>query len=221
MPAGRIAAGGSGLYGAGRNGGTMRRTAGTMFWAAAIALACRMPAAAQETPTDAEMRQTHAVLLGLAQDGALPERDNSGDIYYSVVENPDAPRLATRLEVSGAPCRARTISALQFPDKWATVTLGLVDLARITSVTAYASVEDMIAETNPVPLDSEAAVQVVLAGEGLYCSSRMSLSGEAATGETCSDRLDLPMMDAEQKVRARRALAIVADFCKAPGFRRR
>jgi hypothetical protein len=64
-------------------------------------------------------------------------------------------------------------------------------------------------------------VQVVLAGEGLYCSSRMSLSGEAATGETCSDRLDLPMMDAEQKARARRALAIVADFCKAPGFRGR
>ena len=205
MPDGRIAAGGGGLYGAGRNGGTMRRTAGTMFWAAAIALACRMPAAAQETPTDAEMRQTHAVLLGLAQDGARPERDNSGDIYYSVVENPDAPRLATRLEVSGAPCRARTISALQFPGKWATLTLGLVDLARIASVTAYASVEDMIAEINPVPLGS----------------SRMSLSGEAATGEACSDRLDLPMMDAEQKARARRALAIVADFCKAPAFRRR
>ncbi len=199
----------------------MRRTAGMMFWAAAIALACRMPAAAQETPTDGEMREAHAVLLGLAQDGARPERDNGGDIYYAVVENPDAPRLATRLEVSGAPCRARTISALQFPDKWASLTLGLVDLARVASVTAYASVEDMIAEINPVPLDSEKAVQVVLSGEGLYCTSRMSLSGEAGTGETCSNRLDLPMMDAEQKVRARRALAVVADFCKAPAFRKK
>jgi len=199
----------------------MQRTVKTMFWLMAAALAWRMPAAAQDRPGDAEMREVHAVLLGLAQEGAAPARDKGGDVYYAVVENPAAPRLATRLEVAGAPCRARTISALQFPDKWASVTLGLVDLTRVSSVTAYASVEDMIAGTNPVALDSPRAVQVVLSGEGLYCSSRMSLSGEAGTDETCSDRLDLPMTDAEQKARGRRALAIIANFCKAPAFRKR
>ena len=199
----------------------MRRTAKTMFWVAALALAGWMPAAAQDAPGDIEMREAHAVLLGLALDSAAPARDKGSDIYYSIVENPAAPRLATRLEVMGKSCRARTISVLQFPDEWASLTLGLVDLRRVDTVTAYASVEDMIAEANPVPLESEKAVQVVLAGEGLYCSSRMSLSGEAGADETCTDRLDLPMMDAEQKARGRRALAIVANFCKAPAFRKK
>lgn len=44
----------------------------------------------------------------------------------------------TRLEVSGAPCRARTTTALQFPGKWATLTFALVDLSRVTAITAYA-----------------------------------------------------------------------------------
>ncbi|WP_411035189.1 hypothetical protein [Shinella sp. BYT-45] len=185
----------------------------------AFVLACRAPAAAQDAPTDAEMREAHAVLLGLAQDGAEPVRDKGADIYYSVVDNPDAPRLVTRLEVSGAPCRARTTAALQFPDEWAALTLTLVDLGRITAVAAYASVDDMIAEANPVPFDAPEAEQIVLTGKGLYCSSRMSLSGkDDATDDTCSDRLDLPMADAEQKARGRRALAIVAKFCKAPAF---
>jgi hypothetical protein len=77
----------------------------------------------------------------------------------------------------------------------------------------------MIAETNPVPFDSPEAEQIVLTGEGLYCSSRMSLSGQnGASEEMCADRLDLPMMDEEQKARARSALAIVAHVCKAPAF---
>lgn len=176
-------------------------------------------AAAESVPTEAVMREVHAVLLGLAQDGTAPVREAGADVYYSIVDNPDAPRLVTRLEVSGAPCRARTTSALQFPEKWATLTLGLVDLGRVTTVTAYASVDDMIAETKPVPLASADVEQVVLTGEGLYCSSRMALSGESsASDDTCSNRLDLPMMDEEQKARGRRALAIVAGYCKAPAF---
>lgn len=189
------------------------------LWALALAMAPCISAAAQDAPTDADMREAHAVLLGLAQGGAEPVREAGADIYYSIVDNPDAPRLVTRLEVSAAPCRARTTSALQYPDRWAALTLGLVDLSRVAAVVAYASAEDMIAETKPVPFDSLDAEQIVLTGEGLYCSSRLSLSGKSdATDDTCSDRLDLPMMDEEQKVRGRRVLAIMADFCKAPAF---
>lgn len=189
------------------------------FGAMAIVFACHAPAFAQDAPREAEMREAHAVLLGLAQDGAEPERDDGADIYYSIVDNPSAPRLVTRLEVSGSPCRARTTSALQFPEQWAALTLGLVDLSRVTAIAAYASVDDMIAETNPVPLDAPEVEQVVLTGKGLYCSSRMSLSGESsAADDMCTDRLDLPMMDDEQKARGKRALAIVAGFCKAPAF---
>ncbi|MCR6498770.1 hypothetical protein MUO32_07000 [Shinella sp. CPCC 101442] len=165
------------------------------------------------------MRDAHAVLLGLSQDGAAPDRNENNDIYYSIVDNPKAPRLVTRLEVSGAPCRARTTSALQFPEKWATLTMALVDLTRVTAVTAYASVDDMIAETNPIPFDSPDAEQIVLTGAGLYCSSRMSLSGESGASDgMCSDRLDITMADADEKERGRKALAIVADVCKAPAF---
>lgn len=205
-----------------KKGKIMWRAVGTTVGAMAIAVTCAVSATAHETPTDAEMRLAHAVLLGLAQDGAEPEREKTADIYYSIVDNPHAPRLVTRLEVSGAPCRARTISALQFPGKWATLTLGLVDLSRVATVTAYTSVDDLIAEINPVSIDAPAAEQVVLTGKGLYCSSRLSLAGEStASDETCSDRLDLPMMDAEQKARARQALSIVAHFCKAPAFEKK
>ncbi|MFC6444467.1 hypothetical protein [Shinella zoogloeoides] len=198
-----------------------RKTRAT-FGAMMLALACQTAAFAQDTPTDADMRGVHAVLLGLAQDGAEPERDGSADVFYSIVETPEAPRLVTRLEVSGAPCRARTTTALQFPGKWATLTFALVDLSRVTAITAYASVDDMIAEVNPVPFDAPEAEQIVLTGKGLYCSSRLSLSGEnTAADETCSDRLDLPMTDREQKARGQHALAIVAGVCKAPAFRRR
>ena len=199
----------------------MRFTTGAALGAMVLALAGQT-AAAQEKPTDAQLRDAHAVLLGLAQDGAMPERADSADVYYSIVDNPDAPRLVTRLELSAAPCRARTISALQYPEKWATLTLGLVDLSRVETVTAYASVDDMIAEINPLPYAAPEAEQIVLTGAGLSCSSRLSLSGEsAAADETCADRLDLPMMDEEQKARGRRALAIVAGFCKAPAFRKK
>lgn len=198
----------------------MRHARAATFGAMVIVLAGPAAStAANDLPTDADMRVTHAVLLGLAQDGAEPERDQRGDVYYSIVGNPNAPRLVTRLEVSGAPCRARTTSALQFPEQWATLTLGLVDLSRVAAVNAYASADDMIAETNPVPFDSPEAEQVVLTGNGLYCTSRMSLSGQNnASEEMCADRLDLPMMDEEQKARAKRALDIVAHFCKAPAF---
>lgn len=197
----------------------MRRRTRAALRAAALILACHAPVAAQGVPTDAEMREAHAVLLGLAQNGVEPEHDDGVDIYYSIMEDPNAPRLVTRLEVSGAPCRARTTSALQFPEKWAALTLGLVDLSRITSVVAYASVDDMIAEVNPVAFDAVEAEQVVLTGKGLYCSSRMSLSGESmAADDMCSDRLDLAMVDEEQKARGQHALAIAANFCKAPAF---
>ena len=200
----------------------MARRMETAFGAVAIVLACLAPAAAEHAPSEAEMRAAHAVLLGLAQDGAEPERQAGADVYYSIVDNPNAPRLVTRLEVSGAPCRARTISALQFPEKWAALTLGLVDLSRITAVAAYASVDDMIAEVNPVPVNAPTARQVVLTGKGLFCSSRLSLSGEsAASDEMCADRLDLSMMDAEQRARGHQALAIVAHFCKAPAFEKK
>ena len=199
----------------------MRYGTGAALGAMMLALACQM-AAAQEKPADAQMRDAHAVLLGLAQDGATPERSDSADVYYSIVDNPDAPRLVTRLELSAAPCRAHTTSALQYPEKWATLTLGLVDLGRVEAITAYASVDDMIAEINPIPFDAPEAEQIVLTGKGLSCSSRLSLSGEDnADDEACTDRLDLPMMDAEQKARGKRALAIVAGFCKAPAFRKK
>lgn len=198
---------------------TMRRGTTRIFAGAILALACLTQARASDTPTDAEMRDAHAVLLGLSQDGAAPDRNESTDIYYSIVDNPKAPRLVTSLEVSGAPCRARTTSALQFPEKWATLTMALVDLTRVTAVTAYASVDDMIAEIHPVPFDSPDAEQIVLTGAGLYCSSRMSLSGESgASDRMCADRLDITMADAEEKERGHKALAIVADVCKAPAF---
>lgn len=202
-----------------KKGKTMRRAVTATIGAMVFVLAGKASTVAQDSPTDADMRAAHAVLLGLVQDGAAPERDKGGDVYYSIVDNPNAPRLVTRLEVSGAPCRARTTSALQFPEQWATLTLGLVDLSRVAAVTAYASADDMIAEANPVPIDSPEVEQIVLTGEGLYCTSRMSLSGQNnASEEMCADRLDLPMMDEEQKARATRALAIVANFCKAPAF---
>ncbi|MCJ8148045.1 hypothetical protein [Shinella sedimenti] len=177
-----------------------------------------MPVLAQETPTDADIRDAHAALLGLARDDGTPEKDGAAAVYYSIVENPDAPRLVTRLEVGGAPCRSRFMSALQFPNQWATLTFGMVDLRRVTSVVAYASADDMIAGVKPVPVDSEKAVQIVLTGKDLHCSSRMALSGEAASDPVCSDRLDLTLTDAREKERARKALAIVAGICKAPAF---
>ena len=191
---------------------------------AAISVAAELagPAAAQGVPTDAEMRDVHAMLLGLPQDGARPERSEGGDIYYAVVDNPAAPRLVTRLELSPLRCRARITSALQFPGKWATLTLGTIDLGRVSAVTAYASVDDMIAEINPVPLSSPGAEQVVLTGRGLYCTSRVSLSGaNDAADQACSDRLDLAMTDAQEKASGRRALAIVAAFCNAPAFEKK
>jgi hypothetical protein len=218
----RIARANARLYGAAERGEDMRRRTRTALWAAALIFACPGPLTAQDAPTEVEMRETHAVLLGLAQGGVRPEHVDGADIYYSIMESPDAPRLVTRLEVSGAPCRARTTSALQFPEKWAILTLGLVDLGRVTSVAAYASIDDMIGEINPVPFDAPQAAQIVLTGEGLFCSSRMALSGESgAADHMCSDRLDLSMMDEEQKARGKHALAIVAKFCKAPAFARK
>jgi hypothetical protein len=227
MPSRRIAAITGGLYAPPQTGIGMTYRTGTIQVTTTLVLTCLAVvfapagrvALAQDGPPEGAMREAHAVLLGLSQDGAEPERDAGSDIYYSIMENPNAPRLVTRLEVSGAPCRARTTSALQFPGRWATLTLGLVDLSRITSVMAYASVDDMIAGTRPVAYDSAQAEQVVLTGEGLYCSSRMSLSGQSnASDDMCSDRLDLPLMDEDQRARGRKALRLIAEFCKAPAF---
>lgn len=199
----------------------MRRGFLTIAAAAAL-IAPAYPAAADDAPTDAEMRDTHAMLLGLSQDGAQPERSEGADTYYSIVDNAKAPRLVTRLEVSPNPCRARATSALQFPGKWATLTLGTVDLSRVSAVAAYASVDDMIAETNAIDFESPDVEQVVLTGRGLYCSSRMSLSGESgASDDGCLDRLDLTMVDEVDKARGRRALAIIAGTCKAPALKRK
>ncbi|MXN53859.1 hypothetical protein GR158_22405 [Shinella sp. AETb1-6] len=185
---------------------------------AATTVLLALPAVAQDAPTEADIRDAHATLLGLARDDGKPQEDDSAALYYSIVENPDAPRLVTRLQVGGVPCRARFMSALQFPGQWATVTFGMVDLRRVTSVLAYASADDMIAGVKPVPVDSEKAVQIVLTGKDLHCATRVSLSGEAASDMVCADRLDLTLTDAREKERARKALAIVAGICKAPAF---
>lgn len=192
----------------------MRYRAKAIGLAAALVLALPGQGAAQEAGPDDELRTAHAVLLGLSPDGTPPERDGMTDIYYSIVDNPGAPRLVTRLEIAVNPCRSRVISALQFPGEWASMTLAIVDLSRIASAEAYASADDMIAERNRIGLDDTRVQQVVLTGEGLYCSSRLSLAGEEmAAGETCGDRLDLAMADEEQQALGRRALSAVARLC--------
>jgi hypothetical protein len=176
---------------------------------------------AQDTPVREEIREMHAILLGLAREGQAPEKDGSADIYYSIVDNPDAPRLVTRLEVSAAPCRSRSISALQFPGHWASLTLGLTDLTRITSVVAYASVDDLIGETNAIAFDDPAARLIVMTGTGLQCGSRISLDGEGKeTVTTCGDRLDISMLDEEQRMQGLSALETVATVCKVTALQK-
>src|SRR5690606_9297723 len=105
--------------------------------------------------------------------------------------------------------------ALQFPGRWASLTLTITDLGRIAAVAAYASVDDMIAERNAIAFDDPRAEQVVLTGEGVSCMSRLSLAGEGQSKATsCGDRLDLSMMDDEQRERGLRALSAVARLCK-------
>lgn len=193
---------------------------GAAALAAMLALAAAGARAEEARPED-ELREAHAVLLGLAADGEKPDRDGGVDIYYSILDNPEAPRLVTRLELALDPCRSRTISALQFPGRWATLTLGLADLARITAVSAYASVDDMIEEKNAIAFDDPRAEQVVLTGEGLSCTSRLSLAGEGqARAASCGDRLDLAMTDAEQRERGLKALGAVARLCKVTVLQR-
>lgn len=187
--------------------------------AAALALSASSAAAAEASAEDV-LREAHAVLLGLVVDGDRPGRDGAADIYYAILDNPQAPRLVTRLELALDPCRSRTISALQFPGRWADLTLGLVDLTRISAVAAYASVDDMIAEKNAIPLGDLRAQQVVLTGEGLRCSSRLSLAGARyAKPTTCGNRLDLMMMDDEQRQRGLGVLSAVARLCKVAVLR--
>lgn len=189
-------------------------------WTRAAALAAALAfavghAGAEELRREDALHEAHAVLLGLATDGEKPGHDGAADIYYSIIDNPDAPRLVTRLELALDPCRSRTISALQFPGRWANLTLTITDLGRIAAVAAYASVDDMIAERSAIAFDDPRAEQVVLTGEGVSCMSRLSLAGESQSKPTsCGDRLDLSMTDDEQRVRGLRALAAVAVLCK-------
>ena len=198
----------------------MRHGARVAALLAVLALPAGHAAAQQATAEDA-LREAHAVLLNLVADGETPERDGAADIYRSTIEDPDAPRLVTRVELALNPCRARTISTLQFPGRWATLTLGLVDLGRIETVEAYASVDDMISGARPLSFDDPRAEQVILTGEGLLCSSRISLADDdRPQATTCGDRLDLTMMDEEQRARGLSALAAVARHCKVAALRR-
>ncbi|MCP8895722.1 hypothetical protein KYK29_12395 [Shinella daejeonensis] len=191
-----------------------------MLWTTMILLAAGLaatsaPTAAQETASRPDMREVHAILLGLAIDGETPLPDGAADIYTSVLDDPAAPRLVTRLEVAIDPCRSRTIAALQFPGQWAGLTLALADLRRITGVAAYASVDDMIRKRNPLRYDDPRAAQVVLTGDGLYCGSRIPLANdEGASRTTCGDRIDLSMIDEEQRARGRAALAAAGRTCR-------
>ncbi|MDX3927285.1 MAG: hypothetical protein QHC90_15965 [Shinella sp.] len=195
------------------------------LWAVVLSLVLSSASAvAQDGGEEAprELRDAYAVLLGLSPDGQAAERDGDADIYRSRIANPKAPRLVSRLEVSGNPCRARTFSVFQFPGRWARLVVTITDLSRISAAVAYASVDDLIAERNPVAIDDPDAVQIVLTGEGLQCASRLSLADEgqalrkeARTGEdNCRDRLDIPLMDEAQAERGRDALAVLARACR-------
>lgn len=169
-----------------------------------------LPLRAQE-PASAprELRDAFATLLGLDLNGSRAIRDGSIDVYRSVLDDAAAPRLLTRLEVGGNGCRARTTSALQYPGKWAVLSLTMADLHSVTRAVAYRSIDDLIAERNPLPPHDPDARQLVLEGKGLRCTTRLSL--EADVDEpigTCRDRLDIELTS-----EAREALALMTEKC--------
>ncbi|MBD9371682.1 hypothetical protein IB238_03375 [Rhizobium sp. ARZ01] len=172
------------------------------------------PSHAQELEGASSMvRDAFATLLGLELEEGVTG-DGSSDIYRSILDNPDAPRLLTYLEVGGNVCRARTASALQFPGKWAVLSLTLTDLRQVTRAVAYGSLDDMIAERKPLQPNDPDARQLVLEGIGLRCTRRLSLGSD--TGKpvsTCSDRLDIAMTSEAQTTHARKALALMAEKC--------
>lgn len=179
------------------------------------------PLGAQETPDPSpELRDAYATLLGLDLDGEQPVRDGRTDIYRSNLDNPAAPRLVTRLEVSGNECRVRTTSALQSPGEWAVLSLTMMDLKRIQSAVAYGSVDDLIAGRNPLRPGDAAARQLVLKGDHLQCTSRISLADEAETPvSSCHDRLDISMMDEAQVARVQKAVALLTERCDIDALR--
>ncbi|MCV3738455.1 hypothetical protein OCK02_19800 [Rhizobium sp. TRM96647] len=180
------------------------------------------PVCAQETPDPPlELRDAYATLLGLDLDGEAPVRDGRTDIYRSNLDNPNAPRLVTRLEVSGNECRVRTTSALQTPGEWAVLSLTMMDLKRVDSAVAYGSIDDLIAGKNPLRPGDPHARQLVLRGSHLQCTSRLSLADEAGTPlSTCHDRLDISMMDDAQVARVQSAVALLTRTCDIDALRR-
>lgn len=173
------------------------------------------PALTEPPRAPLEVRDAYATLLGLDLDGEKPVRDGATDIYRSSLDDADAPRLLTRMEVNGSGCRVRTTSALQSPGKWAVLSLTMTDLLRVEKVVAYASVDDLIFERNPLRPGDAAARQLVLEGERLQCITRLSLEGGTTEpASTCHDRLDISMQDEAQARRAQDAIALMAEKCQ-------
>ena len=176
---------------------------------------------AQDLPAPtAELRSAYAFLMGLTGGAETPRVDRDADVFASIPESADAPRYVVRMEVSGNGCRVRTISALQFPGKWAALTLKMVDLQKVRSATGYASVDDLIAGSNPISVHDPRAQQVVLHGEGLECSSRLSLDDSSISRPVCGNRLDISMMDEDQVRIGRAALALAARTCKIEALKK-
>lgn len=177
------------------------------------------------TPSVA-LRSAFATILGLNLNGDPPQRDGGADVYRSFIDNSEAPRLLTRLEVGGNGCRARTTSALQFPGRWAVLSLTMTDFKRVTDAVGYASVDDLIAERTPRKVEDPAVTQIVLSGGRLQCTTRLSLdpASEDVSGKhparECGDRIDITVADAAQRQRVRNALAFMAGKCGIKALKR-
>lgn len=197
--------------------GRWRKRVGLGFLAAALAAPLALaapPESAQELlPPSREMREAYAFLLGLSAGTAQPEADGDADVYLSIPDVDDAPRFAVRMEISGNWCRVRTISALQFPGEWAVMTLKMIDFAKVEKAVGYATVDDLMAQANPIDVRDPRTRQVVLVGEGLECSSRLTLDESRKSAPVCGNRLDISMMDDEQVAVGRNALALAAETC--------
>ncbi|NVP54337.1 hypothetical protein [Mycoplana rhizolycopersici] len=194
----------------------MTRSLATGVIACAIIAAPLQAPRAQEpiAPAPIDVRQAYATLLGLDLEGEEPVTDGETDIYRSSPDSAQAPRLVTRLEVSGNACLVRTTSALQSPGGWAVLSLTRVDLRKVEYAVAYASVDDLIAGRNPLPPADPGARQMVLEGRGLSCTTRISLDGASnGAASACEDRLDVSMIDGKQTARVRAALDLMAQMC--------
>ncbi|SOC39799.1 hypothetical protein SAMN05892877_106199 [Rhizobium subbaraonis] len=165
-------------------------------------------------PASIDVRHAYATLLGLDLEGEEPVTDGETDVYRSSPDSAQAPRLVTRLEVSGNACLVRTTSALQSPGGWAVLSLTRVDLRKVEHAVAYASVDDLIAEHNPLAPADPGARQMVLEGRGLSCTTRISLDGASrGAASACEDRLDISMIDDQQAARVRAALELMGRKC--------